>query len=67
MKVHTKIALAMAVGLIVGLLLQEFTQADYLVTNANKGGHDVVLEVLNPNSERGVWLAPFVMLFSDDK
>jgi proton glutamate symport protein len=61
-KVHTKIALAMAVGLIVGLLLQEFTQADYLVTNANKGGHDVVLEVLNPNSERGVWLAPFVML-----
>ena len=52
----------MIFGLISGLLLQEFTEANYFVKNAQKGGHDVVLEVLDPDSERGAWLAPFVML-----
>ena len=61
MKMHTKIGLAMLLGVIGGWLLQEATSADYIVQTVSKAGHDVSLEVLDPNSQRAVWLAPFVM------
>jgi proton glutamate symport protein len=60
-KMHTKIGLAMLLGVIGGWLLQEATTADYIVQTVSKAGHDVTLEVLDPNSQRAVWLAPFVM------
>ncbi|MFT7516233.1 MAG: proton glutamate symport protein [Myxococcota bacterium] len=58
---HTKIGLAMLLGVIGGWLLQEATSADYIVQTVSKAGHDVTLEVLDPNSQRAAWLAPFVM------
>ncbi len=58
---HTKIGLAMLLGVIGGWLLQEVTAAEYLVQTITKAGHEVTLEVLDPNSQRAVWLAPFVM------
>ncbi|MBC8370382.1 MAG: dicarboxylate/amino acid:cation symporter [Planctomycetes bacterium] len=61
MKMHTKIGLAMLLGVIGGWLLQEATTAEYIIQTISKAGHDVTLEVLDPNSQRAVWLAPFVM------
>ncbi len=58
---HTKIGLAMLLGVIGGWLLQEATTAEYIIQTISKAGHDVTLEVLDPNSQRAVWLAPFVM------
>ena len=58
---HTKIALAMALGVACGWGLQEFTDAEYVTQTVVKVGQEVELQVLSPESTRARWLAPFVM------
>lgn len=58
---HTKIALAMVLGALVGWGLQTFAEADYLTTTVMKGGLEAQLQVLDPDSQRAAWLTPFVM------
>jgi Na+/H+-dicarboxylate symporter len=58
---HTKIGLAMLLGVIGGWLLQEITTAEYITQTVTKAGHPVTLEVLDPDSQRAAWLSPFVM------
>ncbi|MDP6963678.1 MAG: dicarboxylate/amino acid:cation symporter [Planctomycetota bacterium] len=58
---HTKIGLAMLLGILGGWLLQEASSANYITQTVTKAGHPVTLEVLDPTSQRGMWLAPFQM------
>lgn len=61
MKMHTKIALAMLLGVAVGWGLQNFAEATYTTTTVVKGGLEAQLEVLDADSPRAQWLTPFVM------
>jgi proton glutamate symport protein len=61
MKMHTRIILAMILGLVVGWGLQTFAEADYLTKTVMKGGLEVQEQVLDPESTRAQWLVPFVM------
>ncbi|MCP4094597.1 MAG: dicarboxylate/amino acid:cation symporter [Planctomycetes bacterium] len=61
MKMHTKIGLAMLLGVVGGWALQQFTDASYVTQTVMKAGHEVTLDVLSPDSQRAQWLAPFVM------
>ena len=58
---HTKIALAMLLGVAVGWGLQNFAEATYTTTTVVKGGLEAQLEVLDADSPRAQWLTPFVM------
>jgi Na+/H+-dicarboxylate symporter len=61
---HTKIGLAMLLGVAGGWALQEFTTASYVTQTVMKAGHEVTLDVLVADSQRAQWLAPFVMAAS---
>lgn len=58
-KLHTKVLLFMALGVVVGLLLQTFTEGGEITQVVVKAGEEVELRVLDPNSQRAAWLAPF--------
>ncbi|MHC4837106.1 MAG: dicarboxylate/amino acid:cation symporter [Planctomycetota bacterium] len=61
MKMHTRIVLAMVLGVAAGWALQTFAEAEYVTTTVMKGGLEVQQEVLASDSERARWLTPFVM------
>ncbi|MHC4380987.1 MAG: dicarboxylate/amino acid:cation symporter [Planctomycetota bacterium] len=58
---HTKIALAMLLGIVAGWGLQEFAEATYSTQVVMKGGLEVELQTLDSTSQRAQWLTPFVM------
>jgi Na+/H+-dicarboxylate symporter len=61
-KLHTKILLFMALGVLVGLLLQAMTDASYIKSSVSIiSGEEYVREVLDPASQRARWIAPFDM------
>jgi len=62
-KLHTKILLFMALGVLVGLLLQQFTEANYIESSISiMSGEEYTKDVLDPTSERARWIAPFSMV-----
>ena len=60
MKLHTQILLAMALGVLVGWGLQNFTEGGEVVVKTVKAGLEVQSTILDPESQRAAWLAPFV-------
>lgn len=52
----------MALGVLVGFLLQNFTEGGEITSTVMKGGLEVELKVLDPDSQRAAWLAPFIMV-----
>ena len=52
MKMHTRIVLAMALGVAAGWALQTFAEAEYVTTTVMKGGLEVQQEVLASDSAR---------------
>ena len=60
MKLHTKILIAMVLGVAFGWGLQAFADAEWIVTQGEKAGMVFETKVLDPDCERAVWLAPFV-------
>ena len=62
-KLHTKILLFMALGVVVGLILQATTDATYIKSSVSIiSGEEYVREVLDPSSQRARWIAPFDMI-----
>lgn len=60
MKLHTQILLAMALGVLAGWGLQAFTEGGEIVVRTVKAGLEVETTVLDPQSQRAAWLAPFI-------
>jgi len=56
-KLHTKIFLGMALGIVAGLLLQEFTAISWIETT---GAGGFTTRAIDPGCERATWLAPLV-------
>jgi len=62
-KLHTKILLFMALGVVVGLLLQFFTEDAYIESSVSiMSGETFVKKVLDPNCQRAAWIQPFAMV-----
>ena len=60
MKLHTKILLFMALGVVVGLILQATTEASYVQSSISiQSGQTFEKPALDPDCERAAWLAPF--------
>ena len=63
MKLHTKILLFMALGVVVGLILQNFTEAEYITSSVSIiSGESFEKQVLDPDSQRAAWIQPFAMV-----
>ncbi|MCH2112287.1 MAG: dicarboxylate/amino acid:cation symporter [Planctomycetes bacterium] len=58
-KLHTKIFLGMALGVLAGLGLQAWTEAGWII---KEGVGGMEMRSLDPMSQRGQWLAPLAMV-----
>jgi len=58
-KLHTKIFLGMALGILAGLGLQAWTEAGWII---KEGVGGMEMRSLDPMSQRGQWLAPLAMV-----
>ncbi len=58
---HTKVGVAMLLGVAAGWALQQFAEASYLTTTVVKAGLEVQMQVLDPECQRALWLTPLVM------
>jgi Na+/H+-dicarboxylate symporter len=64
-KLHTKIFLWMALGVVVGMILRATTEATYVPSTVVFGeGQTIAKQVLDPESQRAMWVAPFAMAAS---
>jgi len=61
-KLHTKILLAMGLGVLVGWGLQAFVEGGDVVVTVEKAGLTTEMSVLDPESSRAAALTPFVAI-----
>ncbi len=63
MKLHTKILLSMLLGVGVGLILQATTPEEFIPSSVQlQEGLEFTKDVLDPDSLRARWIAPFAMV-----